>query len=95
MTSPLVSGFELLSPRTGCLRRTALLRNGFGLMRCVRAFAAGSPHIAARGGAECRAETLLWGVTGEVRGAVADELPGIGRGNALADTLAEAGYALT
>lgn len=55
-----------------------------------------APRIAARGGAEYGVETFLWGVTGEdlQRGEEADELPGSGWGNTLADALAEAGYAL-
>lgn len=55
-----------------------------------------APRIAASGGAEYGVETFLWGVTGEdfQRGFDADELPGSGWGNTLADALAEAGYTL-
>lgn len=55
-----------------------------------------APRIAATGGPEYGVETFLWGVTGGDlhRGFDAEELPGSGWGNTLADALAEAGYTL-
>jgi hypothetical protein len=67
-----------------------------GYRTIVASTLARAPRIAAAGGVEYGVETFLWGVTGEdlQRGSDADELPGSGWGNTLADALAEAGYAL-